>query len=167
MNELHSAYLNLGSNIHPEINLVKALQLLFEFGEVPQISTAWESRSIGAPGPNFLNACLLFVSLHMPVELKEQVIHPIESRLGRVRSENKYAPRTIDIDIILFDGQPYRGKFWEDAFVMIPLAEIYPEYENLITGEKVTETARRLRQKVWIEARPEVLGQFSGSNSRV
>ena len=167
MNELHSAYLNLGANIEPEINLVKALQLLSEFGEVRQISSAWESKSVGAPGPNFLNACLLFLSPHMQVELKEQVIHPIENRLGRVRSENKYIPRTIDIDIILFDGHPYRDKFWEDAFVIVPLAEIYPEFQNAITGEKIAETARRLRQKVWIEARPEVIRQFNGSNSKV
>ena len=167
MNELHNAYLNLGSNIQPEINLVKAIKLLSEYGEVLRVSNAWESESVGAPGPNFLNACLLFMSPDMQVELKEKIIHPIEKRLGRVRSENKYAPRTIDIDIILFDDQLYRDKFWEDAFVVIPLAEIYPEYRNLLTGQQITETAARLRQKVWMEARPEVLRQFSGSRSNV
>ena len=167
MNELHNAYLNLGSNIQPEINLVTAIQLLSAYGEVQTVSNAWESESVGALGPNFLNACLLFVSPHMQVELKEKIIHPIEKRLGRVRSENKYAPRTIDIDIILFDDQLYRDKFWEDVFVVIPLAEIYPEYRNPLTGEQITETAARLRQNVWMEARPKVLRQFSGSSSNV
>ena len=157
MSELHKAYLNLGSNIQPEVNLVKAIQFLSEYGEVQRVSNAWESRSVGAPGPNFLNACLLFVSPYMQVELKEQVIRPIETRLGRVRTENKYAPRTIDIDIILFDDQPYRDKFWDDAFVIVPLAEIYPEYLNPLTGEQITQIATRLCQKVWMEARPEVL----------
>ncbi|MCI0552681.1 MAG: 2-amino-4-hydroxy-6-hydroxymethyldihydropteridine diphosphokinase [Anaerolineae bacterium] len=167
MNELHNAYLNLGSNIQPEMNLVKAIQLLSEYGDVQRVSNAWESRSVGAPGPNFLNACLLFVSPHVQVELREQIIRPIEKRLGRVRSENKYAPRTIDIDIILFDGQQSRDGFWESGFVIVPLAEIYPQYQNPITGENITETATRLRQEVWMEARPEVIGQFSGSNSNV
>ena len=167
MNELHHVYLNLGSNIQPEINLIKAVQLLSEYGEVRRVSTAWESRSVGAPGPNYLNACLLFLSPFSQVGLKEQIIHPIEAQLGRKRSEDKYIPRTIDIDIILFEDKPYNDIFWETAFVIIPLAEIYPEYQNPMTGENISETATRLRQKVWMEARPDVLSQFSGSSSIV
>ena len=167
MNELHKAYLNLGSNIQPDLNLVKAIHLLSEYGEVSYISQAWESKSVGAPGPNFLNACVLFISSLTQATFKEQVIHPIEAKMGRVRSENKFVPRTIDIDIILFDDQPYNDKFWEEAFVLVPLAEIYPDYKNPKTGEHLRETAARLRQKVWIEARPEVLSQFIGGRSEI
>lgn len=165
MNELHTVYLNLGSNIQPRMNLVKAIQLLSEHGVVRKISSVWESRSVGAPGPNYLNICLLLMSPHMQAELKEQVIHPIEASLGRKRTEDKYIPRTIDIDIILFDDQPYNDRLWNAAFVIVPLAEIYPEYRNPRTGDPITETATRLRQKVWIEAHPGVLSQFDGSNS--
>jgi len=167
MNELRKVYLNLGSNIQPEINLVKAVLLLSEHGEVRRVSNAWESRSVGAPAPNYLNACVLFPSPFDMVDLKEKIIRPIEARLGRERSENKYIPRTMDIDIILFDDQLHKDGLWKAAFVIVPLAEIYPEYQNPITRETITETATRLRQEVWMEARPEVLGQFSGSNSRV
>ena len=154
MTELHKAYLNLGSNIEPEINLGRAIHFLGNYGEVQKISNAWESEAVGAPGPNFLNACVLFVSPRTRVELKEQVIHPIETKLGRKRTEDKYIPRTIDIDIILFDDQPYNGKAWESVFVIVPLAEIYPEYQNPITGEQITETAMRLRQTIWIKSHP-------------
>lgn len=167
MNELHKVYLNLGSNIKPEINLVQAIKLLSKYGEVHRISRAWESKSVGAAGPNFLNTCALFMSSQTRIELKELVIHPIEAELGRVRSENKFIPRTIDIDIILFDDQPYSDKYWEDAFVIVPLAEIYPEYKNPKTGEFIRETAMRLRQKTWIETRPEVLGQISVGHPKV
>jgi len=149
------------------MNLVKAIHLLSEYGDVSYISQAWESQSIGAPGPNFLNACALFMLSFTQAELKEQVIRPIEAKLGRVRSENKFIPRTIDIDIILFDDQPYNDKFWKEAFVIVPLAEIYPAYKNPKTGEPIRETAVRLRQKVWMEARPEVLSQISGGHSKV
>lgn len=149
------------------MNMVKAIHLLSGYGEVRHISQTWESKSIGALGPNFLNVCVLFISSFTQAELKEQVIRPIEAKLGRVRSANKFIPRTIDIDIILFDDQPYNDKFWEDAFVIVPLAEIYPEYKNPKTGELIRETAIRLRQKVWIEARPEVLSQISGGHSKV
>ena len=167
MNELHEVYLNLGSNIQPEINLIKAIQLLSEYGEVRRVSNAWESKSVGAVGPNYLNACILFISPLRQVELKERVIRPIEARLGRERSEDKYIPRTIDIDIILFDDAPFRDGVWKSAFVVVPLAEIYPKYQNPVTGENITETARRLRQEVWVEARPEVLSRFSGSSFSV
>ncbi|HKY54119.1 MAG TPA: 2-amino-4-hydroxy-6-hydroxymethyldihydropteridine diphosphokinase [Anaerolineales bacterium] len=165
MNELHKSYLNLGSNIEPEMNLAKSVQLLLEYGEIHKISNVWESRSVGGPGPNFLNVCLLFLSNHTQIELKDQIISSIEAKLGRKRTEDKYIPRTIDIDIILFDDQPYSDKFWEDAFVVVPLAEIYPNYRNPRTGEPITEIAARLRQQVWMEARPNVLSQFSGSSS--
>ena len=167
MNEFHKVYLNLGSNIRPEINIVSAIKILSEYGEVREVSGAWESRSVGAPAPNYLNACLLFLSTLNKADLKQQVAYPIEARLGRVRSEDKYIPRTMDIDIILFDDQLQKDSFWNDAFVVIPLAEIYPEYQNPITRESITEMAIRLRQEVWMEARPEVLSQFSGSNSRI
>ena len=158
--EHHLAYLNLGSNIQPEINLVKAVELLHEYGDVLQISGAWESKSVGAEGPNYLNACVLFKTTMTQVDLKENIIRPIEAQLGRSRNDNKHAPRTIDIDIVLFDDKPYNDKFWRFAFVIVPLAEIHPEYQNPIDQENITITATRLRSDVWMEARPEVLGQF-------
>jgi 2-amino-4-hydroxy-6-hydroxymethyldihydropteridine diphosphokinase len=167
MSESHLVYLNLGSNIEPEINLVRAIELLHKYGEVQAVSSAWESRSVGAAGPNYLNACAAFISTFGPFELKERIIRPIEAQLGRKRSENKYVPRAIDIDIVLFNGQPHNDKFWRYAFVIIPLAEIYPEYQNPLTKENILQTAGRLRREVWMEARPEVLSQFSGNSKRV
>lgn len=160
MSNSHLAYLNLGSNIQPETHLVRAVELLHDYGEVLKVSSAWESKAVGAEGPNYLNACVLFQTGFMQVELKENVIRPIEARLGRKRSENKYSPRTIDIDIVLFDDVPYNDKFWQFAFVIVPLAEIYPKYQNPLAQENIVQTATRLRSEVWMEARPEVLSRF-------
>lgn len=160
---MHQAYLNLGSNIQPETNLAKAVQLLQDYGEIKEISNAWESEAIGMDGPNYLNACLRFISPIVQSKLKETVIRPIEAQLGRQRSKHKYTPRTIDIDIILFNEKPYNYKFWNFAFVIIPLAEIYPGYQNPITHESVDQTAKRLRAEVWMEMRPEVLSRLGRS----
>lgn len=167
MSESHLAYLNLGSNIEPERNLVRAVELIYHYGEVQKVSRAWESRSVGAAGPNYLNACVLFVSPYLQAELKERIIRPVEAQLGRKRSANKFVPRPIDIDIVLFDDQPYNDKFWKFAFVIIPLAEVYPEYQNPLTKESLFQTATRLRQEMWMEARPEVLSHFSGNSHKV
>jgi 2-amino-4-hydroxy-6-hydroxymethyldihydropteridine diphosphokinase len=166
MNNSHLAYLSLGSNIQPEINLVRAIQLLQERGGIESISNVWESKSVGADGPNYLNACLAFATRLSWPELKEEVIVPIELQLGRRRTENKSAPRTMDIDIILFDDQSCDEKSWEKAFVVVPLAEIYPHYQNPLRNEDIRETASRLRREIWMETRPEVLSQFGGSLSR-
>ena len=158
MNESHLAYLNLGSNIQPETNLVRAVQLLSKYGEIIKISNVWESKSVGAEGPNYLNACVLFKSSFAKTDLKEQVIRPLEMQLGRVRYEDKYAPRTIDIDIILFDNQPINEHFWDLAYVVIPLAELCPKYQNPNSREMINKQVEYLRQEVWLEMRPGVLG---------
>ena len=44
---MHQVYLSLGSNIQPEINLVRAIELLHEYGEIQKVSSAWESESVG------------------------------------------------------------------------------------------------------------------------
>ncbi|HLO13665.1 MAG TPA: 2-amino-4-hydroxy-6-hydroxymethyldihydropteridine diphosphokinase [Anaerolineales bacterium] len=163
---MHQVYLSLGSNIQPKANLPKAIDLLAEHGEILNVSRAWESKAVGSNGPNFLNACALFSTLLPYTELKEQVIHPIEAKLGRIRGADKYAPRTIDIDIILFDDQLCNEKFLKQVFVVVPLAEIYPTYQNPLTKENVIETATRLRQGTWMETRPDVLSRYNGNNSR-
>jgi 2-amino-4-hydroxy-6-hydroxymethyldihydropteridine diphosphokinase len=165
MNESHQAYLSLGSNIEPEVNLVKAIRMLAEHGKVERISSAWESRSVGADGPNYLNACLSYRTPLGENDLKEQVTRPIESKLGRRRTADKFAPRTIDIDIILFDGQSCADKFWDQAFVVVPLAEIYPEFQNPLTQESTLETATRLLRDFWMETRQNLLDQSIGKNS--
>jgi len=164
MSELHQAYLNLGSNIQPEKHLIQAISLLKEYGYISKVSNAWESESVGAEGPNYLNACVLFETKTKKKQIKSDIIYPIEKQLERTRSKNKFAPRTIDIDIILYDDIPYNNKFWQYAFVIVPLAEIHPNYKNPILGETILQTATRLRSQVWIEARSEVLSQFHSAS---
>jgi len=163
---VHQVYLSLGSNIEPEINLPRAIELLAKHGEVLKLSSAWESAAVGSDGPNYLNACALFLTPLSIVELKAQVIHPIEAKLGRKRTADKYAPRTIDIDAVLFDDQSCHDKFWKLAFVVIPLAEINPQLQNPVNHESIIETAAGLRQNVWMEVHPEVLDRFDGYHFR-
>ena len=155
--DLHQAWLSLGSNIEAESNLRKAVQLLREVGKIVSVSSVWESESIGFEGPNFLNACILFLTHLQPVELKEQVIRPIEAKLGRIRSAEKNAPRTIDIDIVLFDDQPLNTDFWDYAFVTVPLAELTPDFQHPVRHKNLSRVAEQLRGQVWIVPRPDVV----------
>ena len=158
MHEIHLAYLNLGSNIQPETNLPKAVKLLREHGEVLQISNVWESKPVGTTGSNYLNACVSFKSSYNQIELKTKIVHLIESQLGRKRSGNKFAPRPMDIDIVLFDNVSTDAAFWSLAYVVVPLADIYPDCKNPLTGEPVYQTAIRLHKEVWLETRQGIIG---------
>lgn len=153
MTELHHAYLSIGSNIEPETYLPKTIQMLRKYGQVMNISSIWESQAVGSDGPNFLNVCVLFLTDLQPVDLKEQIIRPIESKLGRIRYADKNAPRTIDIDIVLFDNMPLNTEYWSYAFVAVPLAELIPDFAHPVSGEKLSSFSEQVQGQVWIAPR--------------
>src|SRR5262245_37053189 len=101
----HRAYLLLGSNIDPERNLPAACRLLAAHGRIVAASKVWESEPAdGSAQANYLNAAVLLETRHTADDLRRSVLPGIESGLGRVRDpHDKYAARTIDIDIALFD----------------------------------------------------------------
>jgi len=156
MDELHQAYLSLGSNIEPEKYLPKAIQSLWEHGQVMEISSVWETRAVGSDGPNFWNACTLFLTNLGAYDLKEQTIRQIEAELGRVRTADKNSPRTIDIDIVLFDNKPLNVEFWDYAFVVVPLAELIPDFIHPIRKEKLSRVAEQVKGQTWILKREDV-----------
>jgi 2-amino-4-hydroxy-6-hydroxymethyldihydropteridine diphosphokinase len=149
---IHQAYLSIGSNIEPEKNLPAAVRELGRFGRVLRVSRVWQSPPLGAPGqPDFLNAALLLETALSASDLKGKAIAAVEENLGRMRSSNRNAPRTIDIDIMLFDRElltlgehsiPDR-ELLERPFVAIPLAEIDPSYIHPVTGDSLAEIASR------------------------
>ncbi len=157
MNDLHHAYLSLGSNIKPEVHLPQAIQMLKDCGQVKAVSRVWESHAVGSEGPDFLNSCALFLSHFQPNDLKEQIIRPIEASLGRIRYADKNAPRTIDLDIVLFDETPLNIRFWAYAFVIVPLAELIPDFLHPVSGEKLSKVAKQLKSQVRIVPRNDVL----------
>lgn len=124
----HHVCLLLGSNIQPERNLPRGVAELQRHLRVFRVSSAWQSAAVGSPGPDFLN-CALLASTPLSADvLKTEVLRPLEAQLGRIRSTDKNAPRTIDIDIILFDGALLEPALWERAHVAVPVAELLPDY---------------------------------------
>ncbi len=157
MSKPHSVYLSLGSNIDPEANLPRAIEMLGRYGRVKEVSSVWESHAVGSNGPNFLNASVLLETDILPAELKDQLSRPIETALGRVRTADKNAPRPIDIDVMLVDGKAFNLDRWDSAFVLLPIAELLPDVPHPITGEPLRFAAERARSSTWIVQRPGLL----------
>ena len=140
----HTLLLGLGSNIAPEENLPRALRFLRQSLQIQAVSSVWETPPVGGEGPNFLNA-VARVGVDLPAKvLRTQVLHPLESRLGRVRTDDPNAPRPIDLDILIFDGKVLEPEIWVQSYWAIPLAELLPDFPHPLTSETLARIARRL-----------------------
>lgn len=142
---MHQAYILLGSNIEPEVNIAAAIEHLKESCVVNAISSIWETEAVGSPGPRFLNA-VVWLSTPLDLEaLKNQILAPIEQALGRVRTSDKNAPRTIDLDVLIYDEQILDNNVWQRDFIALPLAELRPDLSRSTNSESLAEIAQRLR----------------------
>jgi 2-amino-4-hydroxy-6-hydroxymethyldihydropteridine diphosphokinase len=153
----HDVYLILGSNIAPEANLPRALALLAEYGKVRAVSGAWESHAVGSEGPNFLNASVLIQTEIEPADLKVKLVQPIEDSLGRLRTADKNAPRTIDVDVMMVDQEPSNLDRWDHAFVLLPISELMPNTPHPLSGKALRDAADEARRRTWIVPRPDLL----------
>ena len=152
--ELNRAFVTLGSNIEPEANLAAAVRSLREQAEVEvvAVSPVYQTAPVGTlDQADFLNAAVLLRTGLSAEALKAQVLAPIEAALGRVRTADKNAARTIDLDIALFNYEVSEaGRRIPDPDVLIyphvalPLADIAPYYVHPESGETLAEIAERM-----------------------
>lgn len=160
---MHRVFLSLGSNIKPEDNLRACLQLLREKCTVLAVSPVYETAPVGyTKQANFLNAAVLLETPLTPEQFRLAVIVPIEQALKRVRDpHNKNAPRTIDLDIALWDEESFDfgEKPWHVpdpdvtrfAHVARPLADLAPEAVHPEDGRTLAEIAAALpTEGLWL-----------------
>jgi 2-amino-4-hydroxy-6-hydroxymethyldihydropteridine diphosphokinase len=170
---VNRAYLSLGSNIEPELNLAAAVKMLAEQTRLAAVSQVWETTSLGTTAqPNFLNAAAIVETELTAEQLKQQVLNLIEQKLGRVRQADKNAPRPIDIDIMLFNRDVFElgkrhipdSEVLDRPFVAVPLAEIAPDYIHPETGQSLAEIAQAFKaNRTKMQLQPDVsraLAQF-------
>ncbi len=141
----HTVYLSVGSNIQPDQHIGRALRALYETVNVSKISQVYETAPHGVAGqPFFWNLAVEIRTELTEAELKQNLLR-LESDLGRVRTQDKFAPRIIDIDILIFNDQwkSANSEAFQDitdqAFIMIPLTEITPNLIEPKTGKKLLE----------------------------
>lgn len=137
--------------------MIRALDLLCQKTGVQRVSSVWETPAVGSDGPDFLNAAVWVETSLRLSAIKNEIIRPIEAQLGRVRTADKNAPRTIDIDILIDQEEAVEPALWEYAFLALPVAELLPDFSNPQTGESIRQTADRLSQTTRLKHRPEVI----------
>lgn len=148
----------LGSNIDKERNLPAAVQRISRTTNVVRVSTVYESSAVGrTEQPNYFNAAVLLSTSLPAAALKDGLLSTIENELGRRRTADKFAPRTIDLDIALygngvFEYTPTDGRvrhipdpdLLRFVHVTVPVAELQPDWVHPETGEKLSAIAERL-----------------------
>ena len=136
-----NAYLGLGANLGKKVKTIRlAIERIKNLSKVEllRVSSFYETAAWGVTNqPNFINAAIKISTTLSPLELLDE-LQKIELELGRIRTE-RWAARTIDIDILLIDGAgidsprltvPHKFLYERD-FAMVPLAEISPLKFNM------------------------------------
>jgi len=143
--QIHTVTILLGSNINAEQNLRLANQALEKRCRIQRVSSIWQTKAAGSHGADFLNqAVQLQTSLEMD-EFKYQILRRIEQELGRVRTTDKYADRTIDLDIILFDGRVIEPGIWTHCFMAAPVSELHPNLQQSEDAKTLQQAAREFQ----------------------
>jgi 2-amino-4-hydroxy-6-hydroxymethyldihydropteridine diphosphokinase len=133
--------------------VASALELLGRLLRIVSVSSFYRTPALGAPGsPDFLNGAIEIETELSPSELKRLVLLEVENKLGRERGADPNAPRSIDLDLVLY-GDLVRSdeelvlpapEILERAFVALPLLELEPELVLPGTDQPLRVLAARL-----------------------
>ncbi len=146
-------FISIGSNIDPETNVRSAVLRLASAVRLTAISTVYHTEPVGPPGQPWFYNCVVEIQTGLaPRELKFQLLRRIEGELGRTRGSDKFAARTIDLDLILYDELVMittdlalpDPDIPQRPFLAIPLHELAPGLILPGSGLRIQEAAASL-----------------------
>jgi len=139
-----NVYLSAGSNIAPEENLRMACRELSSgYGHL-ELSSVYRNEAVGFEGEDFLNMVIGFSTNEEPERIVER-LEGLHDKAGRVRQDDPFSSRTLDLDLLLY-GDLVRRRLKlprEDiekyGFVLGPLVELAPELKHPVRGTTMSE----------------------------
>lgn len=147
------AFIAVGSNINPTFNVAEALRRLGHVEAIVGISTVYRTPAMGRPEqPPYDNCVVEIKTTTCPRVLKFHILHNIEDQLGRMRGEDKFAARTIDLDLIWYGQLTMKEAglvlpdpdIAERPFLAIPLCQLAPELAFPDSGLGICDIAKQL-----------------------
>ena len=129
-----AVYVAAGSNIEPERHLALAVAELAREFPGARSSPWYRNRAVGFEGADFINLAVGFTT-GLPVHAVLERLHAIEARCGRARDAPRWAPRTMDLDVLLYGElvcdesglKLPRPDLLKRAYMLGPLAALAPE----------------------------------------
>ncbi len=118
--------IGLGSNIDPDSNITKARDLLKTEFRVLKESQFVQTSPIGySDQDDFINGAV-YLETDLSLEALGRRLKELEDTLGRQRSPIKHGPRTIDLDVVVFNGEIIDKDFYERDFLKQSVLELIP-----------------------------------------
>ena len=135
MNSVSEVYVAAGSNVEPERYLrLAAKEIALKFPGA-RFSAAYKNAAVGFKGEDFINFVVGF-STDMPVEAVIAELQRIEGLCGRTRDAPKWAPRSMDLDILVFGDRVCdlpglvlpRPDLLKRPYMLGPMTELAPNF---------------------------------------
>lgn len=154
------AFISIGSNIDAEYNIRSCLDALHRHFKPLQLSNFYESEAVGMEGDNFINLVAAF-STELGVHELNHALHQIELQHGRRRDQPRFSPRSLDLDLLLYDDLVLdehglvlpRDEITRYAFVLLPLSELAPDRIHPILHQTIADLWRAFddpSQALWV-----------------
>lgn len=138
-------FISIGSNINKEHYVSAAISELTELFGALSISNVYESEPVGFSGNNFYNL-VVGATTEMSLDVVCKTLKEIEINHGRTPSDKKFAPRTLDLDLLVYDqticqspAQLPRDEITKNAFVLWPFAEVAAEFVHPTEQQTIAE----------------------------
>ena len=124
---MNQVIIGVGSNVDPQTNIERSRELLAQHFELVRESCFIQTEPIGlAEQPPFLNGSIL-IRTDLSQEALRERLRAIEAQLGRRRDGDPYTPRTIDLDIVVWNDQVVDPDVYARDFLKQSIVEICPE----------------------------------------
>lgn len=143
-------YVAIGSNVNPEENVGKAAAELKRLFPDARFSSWYRNRAVGFEGDDFVNGVVGFTT-DLPLRSVVEHLHAVETLCGRPRNAPRWAPRAMDLDVLLYDNvvcvEPAmtlpRPDLLKRHYMLGPLAEIAPEVVHPTADQTIGELWRQ------------------------
>jgi 2-amino-4-hydroxy-6-hydroxymethyldihydropteridine diphosphokinase len=124
---INRAVIGIGSNISPQENIAKALEILKSKFLIVNQSEFVKTKPIGRPEQNdFLNGAIL-VETHLDAYELRALLKQMEAEIGRQKDKDPFAARVIDLDLVVYNGRILDEDFYARNFLKKATLEVLPD----------------------------------------
>lgn len=121
---MNECIIGIGSNIEAGYHISQMLKLLAEHFEVVQVSAMVQTRAIGMTGqPDFTNGAVK-IKTDLSMDELSLFLKQLEDRMGRDRSQPRFGPRNIDLDILIWNNRVVDPDYYTRDFLRYSAAEL-------------------------------------------
>ncbi len=121
---MNTAIVSIGSNINAESNIAKMLEILRTKVKIVKVSSMIKTKPIGIENqPDFTNGAIK-IGTELDQTKLNSLLKSIEDEIGRDRTAPKFGPRSIDLDIVVWNGEIVDEDYYTRDFLRKSVQEL-------------------------------------------